>query len=501
MLNTEELEVLKRNTYATILNATKFMIHHGMDLKGTKVRSTAPKIEKYGIWPTTEFLEFLLTNKELPTTQKIVDLIEGMVGFIIDKYNPKEKKWPLTDADGSIASAITAGHCIYVLKLYISRQFVEHKKTESIKQIIKEAEETLIADCRIDGSWKITENDYTLDTELNEGRLFYTHNAWFGIKRVNGYSDDLPTLPDVREKLAGYVIDTANKLLVKLNSESVKNNVSMISDSICSMARAIQILNDYEDANCIEKKKELCNAILEIVEHEGKIKEDVLKNLFELPSSVDILELPNTVYNKFSNNVPFDLYFAIKDEPNCTEVVRTIIKWYLAKVNRDSNCWFFLGTRMNTWPTCEALLVLSNAHASFFETTTKQNCNKELNQVKEKYKQCEKCKQQITEYLKPQKEQFNESMVSHIGKAKKTSYISIAITIFIAICAVAALITLSIITELYWLNTLITAAILPVILQIIFVVRMPAEYFDKMQATQDEILKTIDESEKMWKSE
>ncbi|MDE7439361.1 MAG: hypothetical protein K2N23_02500 [Clostridia bacterium] len=494
MLNTEELNVLKKNTYSTILNATKFMIHHGMDQNGTKVRSTSPNLEKYGIWPTTEFLEFLLSNDALPITPEIVNIIEGMVEFIIEKYNPKEKKWPLTDVKGSTASAITSGHCIYVLKLYISRPFVDYTKTESIKQIIREAEDTLIADCRQDGSWKILKGDDAPDIGLNFGRFFYTYNAWFGIKKVPEYTDDLSALPAIRKRLAEYVIGISDMLLRECNDDKLKTKGSMLSTLICNMAKAIQILNDYDDSNCIEKKTELCNTILQM------INDNDLNSLLYSAPSVEISELPNSGYNKFSNNIPFDLFFAIKDNPDCSELARDIINWYLTDINTQFNCWFFPGTNMNTWPTCEALLVLSNAHAFFFGTAIKQNCDNELVRVKEKYKECDGCKEKITSYLKPQKEQFKKSMDDYVRKVRKTSGFSIAVTIFACICAIAALIALSIILEQYWLNTLITVVIVPLILQIIFVIKIP-ESSDKTQGVQDDILKTIDESKDMWESE
>lgn len=494
MLNIEELDILKRNTYSTILNATKFMIHHGMDQKGTKVRSTSPTLEKYGIWPTTEFLEFLLTNNILPITPEIVNLIEGMVGFIIEKYNSKEKKWPLTDVKGSIASAITSGHCIYVLKLYISRPFVDYTKMESIKQIIREAEETLIADCRQDGSWKILKSDDAPDMGLNFGRFFYTYNAWFGIKKVPEYSDDLSALPAIRKRLAEYVIGVSNMLLRESDDENVKSKGSMLSTLICNMAKAIQILNDYDDVNCVEKRKELYNSILQMV------KGSDLSSLLYSVTSVEISELPNSGYNKFSNNLPFDFFFAVKDEPDCFVLAQEIINWYLKDINMQFSCWFFPGSNMNTWPTCEALLVLSFAYAFFFETAIKENCNKEITRVKEKYKQCEECKEQIAGYLKPQKEQFKTSMTDYVRRVNKTNRFSIAVTIFACICAIAALVALSIIFENYWISTLITVVIIPLIMQVIFVVKMP-EYSDKIQELQEDILKTIDKSEEMWKSE
>ena len=494
MPNINELNILKRNTNATILNATKFMIHHGMDPNGTKIRSTSPTLEKYGIWPTTEFLEFLLTNNVLPMTSEIVSLIEGMVGFIIEKYNAEQKKWPLTDVEGSIASAITSGHCIYVLKLYISRPFVDYTKTEAIKQIIREAEEMLIADCRQDGSWRILEGDDSPDMGLNFGRFFYTYNAWFGIKKVPDYSDNISALPSIRKRLAEYVIGVSDMLLRESNKDKVNNKGSLFSTLICNMAKAIQILNDYDDVNCVAKKKELCDAILQ------KIKEKDLSSILYSVTSVEISELPNNGYNKFSNNLPFDLFFAIKNEPECLELTQEIINWYLADINMQFSCWFFPGSNMNTWPTCEALLVLSFAYEFFFEEAIKQKCNEELSRVKEKYKQCAECKEQIIGYLKPQKEQFIISTSNYVDKIKKAGVFSVVITVFSCICAIAALVAISVILEKYWINTLITVVIIPLIMQIIFLIKTP-EYSDETQNLQKDILKTIDLSEEMWKSE
>ncbi len=494
MLNMEEMNVLKKNTYSTILNATKFMIHHGMDQNGTKVRSTSPNLEKYGIWPTTEFLEFLLSNDTLPITPEIVNLIEGMVEFIIEKYNSKEKKWPLTDVKGSTASAITSGHCLYVLKLYISRPFVDYTKTESIKQIIREAEETLIADCRQDGSWKILKGDDAPDIGLNFGRFFYTYNAWFGIKKVPEYTDDLSALPTIRKRLAEYVIGISDMLLRECNEDKLKTKGSMLSTLICNMAKAIQILNDYDDSNCIEKKKELCNTVLQL------INDNDLNSLLYSAPSVEISELPNSGYNKFSNNIPFDLFFAIKDNSECFELARDIINWYLTDINTQFNCWFFPGTNMNTWPTCEALLVLSNAHEGFFVEALKQNCDNELVRVKEKYKECDGCKEKINSYLTPQKEQFKASMNDYVRSVRKTNIIAIIVTIFACIGAIVAIAILSIKLDNLWLNFIASAVIIPLIMQIIFVIRTP-EYSDKTRGVQEDILKTIDENKDMWVSE
>ena len=500
MLCAKELDELKKSTHENILNSTKFIIDEGMDAEKMKVCSAIASSTKmasstkYGIWPTTEFLEFLLTNNVIPSTPQIVDIIEKMVNFIVAKYNPKEQKWPFTDVEGCDTSAITSGHCIYVLKLYISRQFVDNTKREKIKKIIKEAEATHIADCRRDGSWEILNGDDAVDDTLNYGRIFHTFNAWFGIKRVYGYSDDIANLQSVRSRLSRYVINMSEKLIGEYERNKAQYRGAALGALICNMAKVIQILNDYDDDDCVENKKRLLQIVLQ-VSRENDIRNDLLHSA----SSVEIKELPNTTYNTFKNNIPFDLYFAVCDAPECINVTQDIIKWY-ADNKQKGNFWLWPGSHMNTWPTCEALLVLANAHEFFFETAIKQNCQEELDKTKEKYKQCEECKKTINNYLKPLKERFEKSRKDYIGKVKGAIIRSIIITVFVSVCAIAALIALSIVLEQYWLNTLITVVIVPLILQIAFVLKIP-EYNDIDESNKQEVLNVINESESFWKDE
>lgn len=72
-------------------------------------------------------------------------------------------------------------------------------------------------------------------------------------------------LPQTKRKLSEYVIGVSDMLLSEFGADKVKNKGSMLSTLICNMAKAVQILNDFDDSNCVAKKKELCNTILETV--------------------------------------------------------------------------------------------------------------------------------------------------------------------------------------------------------------------------------------------
>ncbi len=83
-----------------------------------------------GIWSSTEMLEFLLTNTVLPS-YSIAKTIELLVDYIIGKYDESVSGWALTAVDPPGAfSAITTGHCIYVLKLYINRFTSDARKNQ-----------------------------------------------------------------------------------------------------------------------------------------------------------------------------------------------------------------------------------------------------------------------------------------------------------------------------------------------------------------------------------
>lgn len=485
MLNFDELNKLKRNIRDTIRKATEFMLKDGMDENRTKVRSVKPQLDKYGIWPTAEFLEFLLTDDTLPATPEIAKLIEDTVGFIIDKYDGQKRKWPLTDADGSPASAITSGHCIYVLKLYLSRPY-EKMHERRARQIIKNAEGTLLDDYRRDnGGWKILDGDDALDKGLNYGRFFYTYNAWFGIKNVTGFEDDLQDLTDIKRRLAQYVMDVSDMLLSQAKNEEVKEDIAELSTLICNIAKAIQILSDYHEDDKEAKKNELRKAVREMVNASN------VKYLLSCATSVELTQLPNSGYNKFSNNLPFDLFFAIKDEPDCVELAREIIDWYLARRDKNLNCWTFPGSDMNTWPTCEALLVLSSAYAQYLEVAVKN----ELAFVEKKYKQCDECRERIDDYKQSQKFRTTEK---YVRKVRKMNYITMAITIFVSVIAIVALIILSEVLEMNWIYSLITVAIVPTIIQTLFTIKSP-NAAENEQEKQD-VVDIIDESQKKWKS-
>ena len=488
MLSIREVCQTKERTHAAVVAATKYIMGHGMDSKKTKIRSSSEKKDKYGIWPTTEFLEFMLKNRVVSPTPKIATLIESMVDFIVDKYNQQQKRWPFTDVEDCETSAMTTGHCIYVLKLYVSQHFVDEAKKERITNIIREAVTTLIADYRRElGGWKITPDDTDPVMSLNCGRFLFSYNAWFGIRKVDGYQDSSLDLRDIPTKLGEYLLLVSNQLLDECQKETPETDMYTL---ICTMAKAIQMLNDfagddYDGDRYRAKKEKLCEQILKMLGDKSE-QESALSSL----TQVEVSELPNNMYQSFSNNVPFDLYFAIKNEPNCLDLSYGIIKWYIDKQSNDYGYWTFKKENV-TWPTCEALLVLADAHASFLNNVILDDCRREQAIIIEKHNTCDECRKNIDDYKQRQEYKTTQT---YVRKVRNMNFVTMAITIFVGMCAIAALAVLSVQLDNPWLNFISSAIIIPTIIQVLFTIKIPKPSENEQE--RQEVVDKIDESKK-----
>ena len=67
----------------------------------------------------------------------------------------------------------------------------------------------------------------------------------------------------------------------------------------------------------------------------------------------------------YTNNTPFDTYFALREEKISANNLLEIVEWYLENQNDASGCWYLNADpkmNINTWTTIEALLALSDAY-------------------------------------------------------------------------------------------------------------------------------------------
>ena len=435
-------------------------------------------VEKPGIWTSTEILEFLLTNKVLPS-YSLSYQIDAIIDFLISKYDGSVKGWGLTaeDPTGSF-SAITTGHCIYVLKLYLNA-FLDTDRKRTISKVISEAETSIIAkqDSK-KGFWSPgNESSESVSTEMNYGKLFYSYHAYYGIKRigegtiVNSNSDKINA---ARKKANIYFSDFAYNI-VKLVNSSQSLNFNARATVLGHVANLIQVLADID----AKGNEALLNELY-------KILDSYDDEVCFTATTVPIYELPANSYNNFHLNTPFAVFLALLSSKNSAKGLLKIADWYLDRQDPRLHCWYFnddCNSGIDTWSTCEALLVLSYAHIFCYESYYEF----ELKKVKEKYEQCEACKDTIKKTLKSEAQSANHS----INGAKQSMIISIVISIFLSLCSIAALIILSVITEEPWINAIITAVVIPIILQIVFFLRIPE--VPKLSEEAQNVISSIDE--------
>lgn len=417
------------------------------------------------IWTSAEMLEFLLINKVLPS-YSIANTIDSMVDFLISKYDPSVSGWALTADDPPKAySAITTGYCTYILKLYLNTYTTDARKEQLLK-IINDAETSILAAQDSEkGFWIPKSKLKSVDTNMNYGKLFYSVHAYYGIKNVNGYiNNNSFRVANARKMANFYFLDFANNLIDKAYSISEQDTTSQTT-LLGHAANLIRVLSDIDpDGNAI-----IINKLYDVVK---KFKDSTFTT-----TSVQIYELPSNAYNNFHLNVAYNVFLALVDSIDHSEEILEITNWYLKQQDPNLHCWYLGANRnsgIDTWSTCEALVILSYAHNYYFE----------------KYYQSELAKIQKKHYLldghkKEQVEAVNfiAENVNLITKKIKTFAItSTIITIISVVCTVVALLVLSEISNNRWLNLFSTVIIIPAIYQIAASFKLPdLSDIDKVQ--------------------
>ena len=79
------------------------------------------------------------------------------------------------------------------------------------------------------------------------------------------------------------------------------------------------------------------------------------------------------------------------------------------------------------------------------------------------------------------------------------NFVALAITIFVCITAIVALIILGEVLEKNWIYSLITVVIVPTIIQILFTIKSPK--FSDDEQKKEEVVEMIEQSEKKLKGE
>jgi hypothetical protein len=413
-------------------------------------------VKSPGIWTSAEMLEFLLTNKVLPS-YSIATTIELIVDYIISKYDDSVSGWALTAFDPpGVFSAITTGHCIYVLKLYLNKFTTDERKKQLLK-IINDAETSILSAQDTDKGFWIAKTKFAhVDTTMNYGKLFYSVHAYYGIKKVDGYvNDNTFRVANARKMSNFYFVSFANSLINEAYSDSEKD-INSKASLLGHAANLIQVLSDIDS----EGNGIILNKLHSIV----KLFEE---SIFTT-TTVQIYELPANSYNNFHMNTAFNVFLALINSIDSSEEILKITDWYLKHQDPTLHCWY-LGANSNagidTWSTCEALLILGYAYTYYFE----EYYQGELIKVQKKYEHCDDCKKEQVEAINSITENVNKVT----KKIKRFSIASMAITIFSVACAVVAVLIISEISNNRWLNLFSTVIVIPAIYQIVSSIKLP----------------------------
>ena len=329
-----------------------------------------------GIWVTAEALEFLIPSKNLSREGLEVSKINSMVKFIVDAQNSDGSWNVLKDNNGRIQpSSISTGHCIYALKLALSKNYVSKDNDfNKIHLAITQGEKWLLDNYRENNNevfWKTgikkAGESLNINTEgLRIEFVFTTFYALLGFVNPNKYLDNLK-----RECFNDWVeeVDESNpknevisKIVSFLNSQAVffyntyrereldSNVFSQISSTISRICGGLKHLNHRMD-----------------LEVENGLKKILLSNIHDsyftsaLRVNGDTVQDNTSTYN---NNTPFDIAVAMFNLDIEYSYIKPIIEKFL-KEQKEEGFWYLnftpIPSEIKVWSTTEALMVLERA--------------------------------------------------------------------------------------------------------------------------------------------
>lgn len=329
-----------------------------------------------GIWVTAEALEFLITSQNLSREGMELSKINSMVKFIVDAQNPDGSWNVLKDSSGNIQpSSISTGHCIYALKLALSKNYVcKDNAFNKIYQAIIQGEKWLLDNYRENNDgvfWKTgikkAGESLIVNTEgLRIEFVFTTFYAMLGFVNPNKYLDNLKT-----ECFDDWV-----------KEEDEKNPKNVVIPKIVSFlcSQAIYFYNTYRerelDSNVFSQISSTISRIcggLKYLNHkidsevENGLKKILLSNLHDsyftsaLRVNGDTVQDNTSTYN---NNTPFDIAVAMFDLDVEYSYIKPIINKFLEE-QQEKGFWYLnftpIPSEIKVWSTTEALMVLERA--------------------------------------------------------------------------------------------------------------------------------------------
>lgn len=364
-----ELPKIERKTISdAILKGTRFLLSTQNSDGGIEFEDE--KSERSGIWVTAEALEFFLTSQVVPIT--ICEKVVRMINFLLNTQNA-DGSWnmlvPTEQATQDSGSIITTGHCIYVLRLAISDEYMPG--TDKINNAILKAENWLLTQKIEKGKmiyWvegakrNLTPNK---DVTARMETIFISFYALMGLVPItNGFgkpkSLSTPT-KDILRKVEFFFEEEAKWFINQYQNKAEKISqleFPKILSTLSRITNAIFILdNVLSNDFLMQVKNELLSVILS-----GRENACLTTTI-----SVGTINEPNGFNKTYNNNTPFDVSMTLLKLEDNVQMIVSILNEYI--INQVSDGSWFLNFseayKVKTWTTAEALMCLERAFEKY----------------------------------------------------------------------------------------------------------------------------------------
>ena len=316
------------------------------------------KSTKSGIWVTAEALEFFLSSKIIPMTayEKVVHMLD----FIV-KTQDKSGAWSVIPNDDGVSdtqelSAITTGHCVFILKMALVGDYIEStKKVKELRNAIQKGEAWLRTNKRESNGlnyWGADSSEPNGDIGQRMECIFTSYYAVMGFLNPYDYAEDENDDQIIIAKTIAYFNQQADFFINTYASkfdELTFGDFAKISSTICRIASCL--FNMGADIS-LERKNGL-----------KKLLESCSKNPF-MTSAIKVSDQLAKQYTAtYNNNTPFDMAIALTMLETSAATIGEIIKEYLDHQNSEGFWYLNFSDAyvVKTWSTAEALLALEKA--------------------------------------------------------------------------------------------------------------------------------------------
>lgn len=364
-----ERHIIERRAISdAILKGSRFLLSVQNDDGGIEFEDE--KSERSGIWVTAEALEFFLTSQIVSIT--VYEKVMNMIGFLLNTQNDNGS-WnmlvSLKDSDYDNSSIIATGHCLYVLRLAISDDYMP--EIAKINEAILKAEKWLLAQ-KIEKNKKIywaenAKKNANPDKDMISRMevIFTSYYALLGILSSYGKFDEHRLLnkseKNILKKILFFFEEEAKWFIDQYQSK-VKNlaqvELAKILSTFSRITNAIFLLNAELGNDSFEQFKE---GLLSVISSSQK------NACFTSTISVGTLDDAGGFTKIYNNNTPFDVGMALLRLEDGIDTIVSILDEYLINQMSDGS-WYLNFTesyKVKTWSTAEALICLEQVFEKY----------------------------------------------------------------------------------------------------------------------------------------